>query len=60
MGSAAGQDLLLAHIADEARLVVISVEYRLAPEYVFPAAYDDGRDVADWVVNNGRGMVFIY
>lgn len=46
------QDPLLAHIADTSCLVVISVEYRLAPEHPYPQGPEDCYDVAEWLVNN--------
>jgi hypothetical protein len=51
------QDLLLNHISLEAQFTVVSVEYRLAPEYVFPAGIDDCNDVADWLLQSGRDKV---
>jgi acetyl esterase len=35
-------------IANEARVIVISLNYRLAPEHPYPAASDDGEDVFLW------------
>ncbi|OCK80949.1 alpha/beta-hydrolase [Lepidopterella palustris CBS 459.81] len=54
IGAAAGQDLLLDEIAKKTGLVVVSVEYRLAPEHPFPAGPEDCFDVADWLVANAR------
>ncbi|KIX96492.1 uncharacterized protein Z520_07758 [Fonsecaea multimorphosa CBS 102226] len=52
LGSAKGQDLLLSYMAETTGLVFVSVEYRLAPEYVYPAAIEDCEDAADWLVAN--------
>lgn len=39
-------------IANEARAIVVSVDYRLAPEHKWPAANDDGEDVFLWARAN--------
>lgn len=52
LGGADQQDVLLQRIADEAGVVVASVEYRLAPEHPFPAAPDDCAAAAEWVVEH--------
>ncbi|WNI24585.1 alpha/beta hydrolase [Streptomyces sp. ITFR-16] len=49
-GSADGQDERLWRLARQARLTVVSVEYRLAPEHPFPAGPDDCEAVARWLV----------
>ncbi|QKX57819.1 uncharacterized protein TRUGW13939_04939 [Talaromyces rugulosus] len=54
LGSATGQDLMCDHIANNTQLLVVSIEYRLAPEYCFPAAAEDCQDVADWMVLNSK------
>ncbi len=46
-GSADGQDERLWRLAEQARLAVVSVEYRLAPEHPFPAGPDDCEAAAD-------------
>lgn len=39
-------------LANEARVVVVSVDYHLAPEHSYPAAIDDVVTALDWVVAN--------
>lgn len=36
-------------VADRTRYTVIDVQYRLAPEHPFPAAFQDAEDVVKWV-----------
>lgn len=40
-------------LADEAKCVVMSVDYRLAPEHRFPAATEDGLAVYRWAREHG-------
>ncbi len=51
-GSADGQDERLWRLAVEARLAVVSVDYRLAPEHPFPAGPDDCEAAARWLVEH--------
>ncbi len=51
-GSADGQDERLWRLAQQARLAVIGVEYRLAPEHPFPAGPDDCEAAARWLVEH--------
>jgi acetyl esterase/lipase len=53
LGSASQQDVLLWELATEARVAVVSVDYRLAPEHPFPAGPDDCEAVALWLVRDG-------
>jgi acetyl esterase len=49
IGSLDGYDGICRHLAREADCVVVSVDYRLAPEHRFPAAPDDALAAARWV-----------
>ncbi|MEU6368999.1 alpha/beta hydrolase [Streptomyces sp. NPDC046931] len=51
-GSADGQDERLWQLAVRARLAVVSVEYRLAPEHPFPLGPDDCEASARWLVDH--------
>ncbi|MGP3770928.1 alpha/beta hydrolase [Streptomyces sp. SDT5-1] len=51
-GSADGQDERLWGLAQEARIAVVSVGYRLAPEHPFPAGPDDCAAAARWLVRH--------
>jgi acetyl esterase len=54
LGAANQQDVSLWRIATEARVAVVSVDYRLAPEHPFPAGPDDCEDAALWLVERAR------
>jgi acetyl esterase/lipase len=49
-GSSRLQDDRLERLATRCEIVVISVEYRLAPEHPYPAALEDCEAVASWLV----------
>nr|KAG5713087.1 hypothetical protein BaRGS_021881 [Batillaria attramentaria] len=46
----------LKHLANSTRLKVIAVEYRKAPQHVFPAAYEDCLAVTKYVVQNAHQL----
>nr|ATW63154.1 esterase [uncultured bacterium] len=43
-------------LADDCRAIVVSVDYRLAPEHKFPAAMDDAVASFDWVSENAAAL----
>ncbi|MDB5652551.1 MAG: putative lipase/esterase [Tardiphaga sp.] len=45
-------DVVCRTLAAEAEMVVISVDYRLAPEHKFPAAIDDALAATRWIADN--------
>ena len=49
MGNVEREDLLSQHLAKVAQCVVVSVEYRLAPEHPYPAALEDCYATLKWL-----------
>ena len=49
LGSVERDDLLASHLAKVAQCVVVSVEYRLAPEHPFPAPVEDCYAALKWL-----------
>lgn len=49
VGNLESHDGVCRWLAKEAKIVLIAVDYRLAPEHPFPAAIDDGLAVYQWV-----------
>jgi acetyl esterase len=54
LGGADMQDPMLERIADNTGQAVVAPEYRLAPEYPYPAGPDDCEAAAAWLVENGK------
>lgn len=52
MGSIEDHDPLCGKLADAACAIVIAAEYRLAPEYPFPACIEDAVCLAEWAHDN--------
>jgi len=49
IGNLQSHDRLCRSLANQARLCVVAVDYRLAPEHPFPAALDDSATAWQWV-----------
>ena len=49
-------DNICRSLSNRARCVVASVDYRLAPEYKFPAAVDDAYCAAKWIYDNADSI----
>ncbi|GIH68079.1 alpha/beta hydrolase [Sphaerimonospora thailandensis] len=56
LGDAEGEKALPAQIAAEVGAVVISVDYRLAPEHPFPAPVEDYYAVLRWTAKNAAAL----
>lgn len=56
MGSRDSFDATCRHLAAESGLAVANVEYRLAPEHPFPAAFDDAVSATHWLASNAQSL----
>jgi acetyl esterase/lipase len=54
MGTADMRDADLERIVENTGLACVSVDYRLAPEYAYPAAQNDCETAAIWLIQNAR------
>lgn len=57
VGSLDSHDAICAELADGAKAELVAVDYRLAPEHVWPAAFEDCRDVLSALLADGREVV---
>jgi acetyl esterase len=56
IGDLDSHDVVCRKLADEGQLVVVSVDYRLAPEHKFPAAVEDAITATKWIADNSRQL----
>ncbi|KAJ8030330.1 Arylacetamide deacetylase [Holothuria leucospilota] len=54
IGSTKMYDGLTRQFADELDAVVVSVEYRLSPEYSFPVPFEDSLKAAKWFISHAQ------
>ena len=52
LGSETSDDAFCRYLCNRSEVVVVSVDYRHAPEATFPAAVDDAYAAAEWVSQN--------
>lgn len=57
VGSLDSHDAICAELADFARAELVSIDYRLAPEHVWPAAFEDCYAVLNFLLTDGRPVV---
>jgi acetyl esterase len=56
IGNLDSHDVVCRKLAHEGESIVISVDYRLAPEHKFPAAPEDAIAATKWVADNARQL----
>ncbi len=56
IGDLDSHDVVCRTLADEGQLVVVAIDYRLAPEHRFPAAVDDAIAATEWISNNALSL----
>lgn len=56
IGNLESHDRLCRRLANLARICVVAVDYRLAPEHRFPAALDDSAAALKWVHDNAVAL----
>src|SRR5439155_15283557 len=56
LGSVNTYDSITRALAQRVPAVVVSVDYRLAPEHPFPAALQDAAAALGWVLSNAREL----
>jgi acetyl esterase/lipase len=56
IGDLDSHDVVCRKLAHEGELIVIAVDYRLAPEHKFPAAVDDSIAATKWIAENAKQL----
>jgi acetyl esterase len=56
IGNIETHDVVCRKLAHEGELIVISIDYRLAPEHRFPAAVDDAIAATRWIAGNAAAL----
>jgi len=59
LGSSKSHRPLVTRLSKALRIKAVSVDYRLAPEHVFPCAVDDGAAALNWAMSHSDGPVLI-
>lgn len=56
IGDLESHDGVCRSLCNQAKAVVVAVDYRLAPEHKFPAAMNDAYDAAQWASENAQSL----
>lgn len=56
VGGIDGSDLSSRQLANDAKAIVVNVEYRMAPEARYPASWDDAELAYEWVVGQAAKL----
>ncbi|MFN5454524.1 alpha/beta hydrolase [Bradyrhizobium sp.] len=56
IGNLDSHDVVCRALAHEGELIVVSIDYRLAPEHKFPAAVDDAVAATRWVADQAASL----
>lgn len=56
IGGVEEDDLVCQHVAETVECVVVSVEYRLAPEHPFPVPFEDCYAALKWMASNAQEL----
>ena len=58
IGNRSSHEPMARAIANRARIIVISVEYRLAPEHPFPSSVEDATAATRWILDHAGRLGF--
>ncbi|RGP66600.1 triacylglycerol lipase [Fusarium longipes] len=57
LGTIETENVIASHLCSRGKSVVVSVDYRLAPENPFPAAVHDSWEAVLWTIDEGKSLL---